>query len=166
LLPESHCRQRLELAQENRVATAVNERQEQKLLLDIRCEMDEVQDLADPRCADPAQTGQLALTHKGTITEQGIEVQRQSHPAADPRQPTCRSGRNMAARLGHRTGEGSFPVTQRDRQEARAAVVTHFLQQRPQALTLRDRVPFLPVISEQPLLLELFRHKALYQRRR
>ena len=73
---------------------------------------------------------------------------------------------DAAAYLGHRTGEGSFPVTQRDRHEARAAVVTHSLQQRPQALTLRDSVPFLPVVSEQPLLLELFRHKALYHRRR
>ena len=166
LFPVSHRRQRLELAQQNRVATAVNGRQEEQLLLDIRCEVDEVQDLTDSRSADLAQSSQFALTRKGAVAKQGIEVQRQGHPAADPRQPACRSGRNVAARLGHRTGEGSFPVTQRDRHEARAAVVTHSLQQRPQALTLRDRVPFLPVASEQPLLLKLFRHKALHRRRR
>jgi hypothetical protein len=45
--------------EQDRIAACVNGRQKEELLLDIRGEVQKIHDLADPRRADAAKTGQL-----------------------------------------------------------------------------------------------------------
>ena len=58
-IPVRHRRQRLKLVEQDRITAFVNGRQKEELLLDIRGEVQKIHDLADPRRADAAKTGQL-----------------------------------------------------------------------------------------------------------
>ena len=84
-IPVEGRRQRLKLTQQDGIAAAVDERQEENLFLDIGREVQKVHDLAYPRRADVAQTSQLRLMLDRAAAEPFVEMQGECHPAADAR---------------------------------------------------------------------------------
>lgn len=66
-----------------RIAPGRHSRQEQDLLLDVRCQLQEVHDLSHPRPGDVTEAGQIGLVGDGSRSDQVVEPDIQGHQPAD-----------------------------------------------------------------------------------
>ena len=68
-----------------RISALIEGRQEKELLLDVRSQMKQVENLADARATDMAKTGELGLIGNRSLAEQATQADGQRHEPGQTR---------------------------------------------------------------------------------